>query len=88
MDTNALGAAIDQAVGAELRGLRSKRGLKREDLARLSGVGLRTLARFESGERSPDLHQLYALCQVLDISPRDFIGAAMIELEKDLPVTK
>jgi len=81
MDMKTLGAAIDSAVGAELRALRAKRRLSQDELSRVSGVGKRTIARFEAGERSPDLHQLYALCRVLNIAPGDFMATVMSEIE-------
>jgi transcriptional regulator with XRE-family HTH domain len=38
-----------------------------ETLAKLSGVGLRTLKQFESGKGNPTLHTLHKLADVLGL---------------------
>lgn len=82
MDTwNARGEAIDRAVGAELRGLRAKRGISREELAKRTSLSLRTIQRIEGGEKSPTVRELDELCSVLGTTQRAFITAALADLD-------
>lgn len=71
---------IDVALGAEVRGLRSKRGLSQEQLGALSGIGKRTLIRLEAGERAMSMPQLYKICIALGIKPSTLINAMESEL--------
>lgn len=81
MDNDALAAAINKAIGDELRGLRGKRGLSRPELKELTGLGLSTIQRFENGERSPDLQQLAAILRALDMPLQKFLGLALGDIE-------
>lgn len=81
MDTELLGAAISKAVGDELRALRAKRKVSREQLKDQSGLGLSTLQRFENGERSPDLEQLAQILRVLDMPMKEFLNLALKDVE-------
>ncbi|MEV0031385.1 helix-turn-helix transcriptional regulator [Nocardia sp. NPDC050793] len=71
---------IDIALGAELRGLRSKRGLSQDELAKASGISKRTIVRLESGERPMGMDQLYKLCRALRIKPSQLINAVEAEV--------
>lgn len=71
---------IDRALGAELRGLRNKRGYSQEELAKAAGIGKRTLIRIEAGERSMNVGQLYKICRALGIKPSALTNAAEVEL--------
>ena len=75
------GDAVDRAAGRELRGLRAKRGLSREELAAQSGISFKTLQRIEAGERSATMREVDSLCRVLGVTPRAFISAALAEVE-------
>ena len=77
MEADTLGAAINAAVGAELRGLRAKRGLTRPELHKITGLGISTIQRFENGERSPDLQQLAVLLRALDTPMKVFVANAL-----------
>lgn len=81
MDTNDLGTAVNVAVGNELRAWRAKRRLSRQALGALAGIGVSTIQRFENGERSPDMQQLYALCQAMDITVHEFVSLALTDVE-------
>ncbi len=50
-----------------LRHLREKRGLRQKDLARLAGVGLRTIVAAEHMEYKPSRKTLRKLCNVFNI---------------------
>lgn len=68
---------LNRAVGDELRAARARRGLTRPQLAATSGVAVSTIQRFENGERSPDLTQLYQLCSALDVSPQEIVARSV-----------
>ena len=57
-----------------LREARRLRGLSQKDVARLSGVGEKTISSFETGERieSMKLHQLRRLLRVYGLTPAQF----------------
>ncbi|MFE7799072.1 helix-turn-helix domain-containing protein [Nocardia sp. NPDC057440] len=81
MDTERLGNAINKAVGDELRGLRAKRKISREELRKRTGLGLSTIQRFENGERSPDLPQLTLILRALDMPMQEFVALALRDVE-------
>ena len=51
-----------------IRELRERKGVSLRGLARLSGLGVGTLSRIESGEANPRLSTLLQLAEVLDVS--------------------
>ena len=55
------------------------RGLSQKDVARLSGVGEKTISSFETGERvgSMKLAQLKRLLEVYGMSEADFFGGSV-----------
>jgi len=63
----------------KLREVRRLRGLSQKDVARLSGVGEKTISSFETGERigSMKLAQLKRLLAVYDLTEQDFFGASI-----------
>jgi transcriptional regulator with XRE-family HTH domain len=67
----------------KLREIRRLRGLSQKDVARLSGVGEKTISSFETGERigSLKLEQLKKLLAVYGMKESDFFGAT---LEREL----
>ncbi|BEK84173.1 helix-turn-helix domain-containing protein [Nocardia seriolae] len=77
MELRELRDDINHAVGDELRAARARRDLTRLQLAEASGVAISTIQRFENGERSPDMHQLFALCAALGISPTEIMERAV-----------
>lgn len=60
----------------KLREIRRLRGLSQKDVARLSGVGEKTISSFETGERigSLKLAQLRNLLKVYGITESEFFG--------------
>lgn len=75
-------SGINHAVGNELRAARARRDLTRQQLAVLTGLAVSTIQRFENGERSPDMQQLHALCQALEIPMREFVTLALKDIER------
>ncbi len=64
----------------KLREIRRLRGLSQKDVARLSGVGEKTISSFETGQRigSLKIEQLKRLLSVYGMSEAEFFGG-MIE---------
>jgi transcriptional regulator with XRE-family HTH domain len=63
----------------KLREVRRMRGLSQKDVARLSGVGEKTISSFETGERvgSMKLAQLKRLLEVYGLSEAEFFGGSV-----------
>ena len=61
----------------KLREIRRMRGLSQKDVARLSGVGEKTISSFETGERigSLKLAQLTRLLAVYGLTEAEFFGS-------------
>jgi transcriptional regulator with XRE-family HTH domain len=66
----------------KLRELRDLRGLSQKDVARLSGVGEKTLSSFETGQRigSMKLAQLAKLLAIYGVTEEQFFSRAIEEL--------
>jgi len=63
----------------KLREIRRMRNLSQKDVARLSGVGEKTISSFETGQRigSLKLAQLKRMLKVYGLSEADFFGASV-----------
>jgi transcriptional regulator with XRE-family HTH domain len=63
----------------KLREIRRLRGLSQKDVARLSGVGEKSISSFETGQRigSLKLEQLRKLLNVYGISETEFFGSCV-----------
>lgn len=63
----------------KLREIRRLRGLSQKDVARLSGVGEKTISSFETGQRigSIKLAQLKRMLNVYGLTEADFFGGSV-----------
>src|SRR5207249_7844714 len=63
----------------KLREIRRMRGLSQKDVARLSGVGEKTISSFETGQRIGALKvaQLKKMLKVYGMSESEFFGATV-----------
>lgn len=63
----------------KLREIRRLRGLSQKDVARISGVGEKTISSFETGQRigSLKLAQLKRLLKVYGLSEAEFFGGSV-----------
>ena len=63
----------------KLREIRRLRGLSQKDVARLSGVGEKTISSFETGQRigSLKLEQLKRMLAVYGLTEADFFGGSI-----------
>lgn len=61
-----------------LRGLRAERGLSQRELAKKTFVTQSTVARWENGNRLPDVAMITRLARALDVSVNTLLNAAAI----------
>jgi len=63
----------------KLREIRKLRGLSQKDVARLSGVGEKTISSFETGQRigSLKLEQLRQMLDVYGVTEAEFFGGSI-----------
>jgi transcriptional regulator with XRE-family HTH domain len=73
------GDAPLEAVAANLRRLRSARGLSTVELARRSGVARATLAQLEASRGNPTLETLYALANTLGVGLGEVIAPPVVD---------
>lgn len=55
-------------LGDNLQQLRQKKGFRLRQLAQAANMYWIELDRYERGEQTPDLHKLYALAEILDVT--------------------
>lgn len=60
----------DRLIGKVLRKLRIESGLKQDQVADRLGVNQSMISKFESGERSLHLGEVYAYAEALGTSPQ------------------
>ena len=80
--------AFQRRVGANIRRLRTDRGLTMEALAWAAGISKGYLSRVESGHHAPSLRVLRLLARELGVQPARLLelelnGAAVIPQEPD-----
>ena len=74
-------------LGCVLLEWRERRGLTQEELARRSGLGVRSIAVYERGERRPSQERLARLCIALDLDPETlFVEVARAEADALQPL--
>jgi len=66
---------IIRGVGPTLRALRTRRRITLTDAAKALGVGISTMSRLESGERSPTLDLLIPLARLYDVALDEIVVA-------------
>jgi transcriptional regulator with XRE-family HTH domain len=81
-------ADLAPAVGANLRRLRTKRGLSLERLAKASGVSRAMLGQVELGQSTPTINVLWKIARALDvpfsalITDRSARGATLLPADR------
>lgn len=70
-----------------LRELRRLRGLSQKDVARLSGIGERTISAAETGQKIDSLKvvQLEKLLAVYGLTPAEFFGERLSDMIEEVP---
>lgn len=74
MSDEDLDTVID-GVGARLRELRMRRGLRLADVSQSTGVSISILSRLESGLRSPSLDVLLKIARAFHVPLDELVGA-------------
>ena len=64
------------AVAAQMRAERAAAGLSQRDMWEGSGLARSTYIRLETGERDAGVDQLFRVCEVLGLSPAEFLARA------------
>ena len=67
---------------------RNRLGLTQDDLAEKSGVSLRSISNYESGESLPNLEQLYKLASALNINAGYFLGEEPMDSVRESPLSE
>ena len=79
----------NEKLAQEVKELRKGKALSQEELARNSGLSLRTIQRVENGETEPTGETLKRISSALDVTPNELIGrAGNIEEPKKTVKTK
>lgn len=81
---NELDAQFYQTVGKKIREIRIKKELTLAQLASKLGVTIKTVQRYETGDRKIDVSKLKKIADVLDISYEDFVLQIQKERFPDL----
>lgn len=68
--------AFAVALGASIKAARNRRGLDQEELAKRIGVAVRTMSRYETGERDASLKTVRAIARALDMDAATILGMA------------
>jgi transcriptional regulator with XRE-family HTH domain len=66
-ESAATGGVLNQTVGANLRRLRTRRGLSLERLAQVSAVSRSMLGQIELGQSAPTINVLWKIAQALEV---------------------
>ena len=69
-------------IGRNIQILRKRRNLTQEALAEAVGVARQTIAKWETGDSSPDLESAGRLAVALDVALDDLVSAPSEELDE------
>ena len=70
-----------ETMGKRISDLRKQKGMTQEELAGEVGVARQTIAKWETGESTPDLEMAGRLASVLDVALDDLVNAPVEELD-------
>ena len=60
-------------INEKIKELRKRAGLTQQELAKKSNLGISSIQRYESGERSPNVEALEKIAMGLNIDVRDLL---------------
>jgi len=66
-------ATVSEALAATLRSLREQRGLSQEQVSESVEVSQPTIARWETGSRTPTVSNLYAVSTAYNTTPQKIL---------------
>lgn len=64
-----MNARFKEVFGTALKEIREEKGLSQMELVRRSGLDRTTIPRYEAGELSPTLLNVFVLAKALDVKP-------------------
>lgn len=70
-------------TGEKIRQQRRLLDMKQEELSRLVGVSLKTVQRWENGERSPRVEEMNRLAEALRVSPAYLMGTDELAVQSE-----
>lgn len=70
-------------TGEKIRQQRRLKDMKQEELSKLTGVSLKTVQRWENGERSPRIEEMNRLAEVLQVPSEYLIGTDDTSIQSD-----
>lgn len=71
-------------LSEQISKLRREKGLSQEKLSEHLGISRQAVSRWETGESTPDLNNLTAMCEILGTTPNELLGFCE-ESVKDVP---
>ena len=83
LDTDELAAEETRRIGAAVRAMREKRGLRQNELADLAGLSPSQVSAVENARRAASLRTLRRLCAALDATVDDLLRAATGREERE-----
>lgn len=77
---------IREGLGGRIQQARLSARLTQEDLARVAGVSVRNIVRWENNQHSPRIDHLVAIAAATRVDVREFMGAGDDEEETPAPM--
>ena len=78
---------MPETFGERLKKLRQKVGLSQEQLALVTNVSIKTIQRWEWGERQPRIEDIKALAKALGVTENDLLNDSPPESSGDWVIT-
>jgi len=75
--------AVGEALGRTIEVMRTERGLKRTELAELSGISYSYLSDIEKGRKPPSSTKLREIAEALEVSPSQLLRGAAERIEAE-----
>lgn len=76
LDVDEMAAEETRRIGAAVRAMREKRGLRQVELAEIAGLAPSQVSAIENARRAPSLRTLRRVCAALDATLDDLVRAA------------
>ncbi|MEG1433091.1 helix-turn-helix domain-containing protein [Eubacterium sp.] len=68
-------------LGEKIKEIRKRKGMLQSLLSEKAGLSMRTLQRYESGEREPTFKTVRKIAEALEVDPWEIVGFNDIEIE-------
>jgi len=67
-------------IGSNIKSIRRKKGISREELAELVGVSIHSIAKYEQDTREPDLDTIQRIAESLEVSSFELMQLSPLEI--------